>query len=126
MFRRKPRITEEIYGRLMTSFGRVVAADPMIAGPAMALADRVCHEQPALSAAVDAALYPDAARHHLQLLAGAWILSFDGATPTHTAEVFEEAVAWKFEPSARGSGELARRTSALAKGETATDTSMPE
>ncbi len=125
MFRRKPRITEEIYGRLMTSFGRVVAGDPLVAGPATALADRVCGEEPGLAAAVDAAMYPDAAHHHLQLLAGAWILSNDGATPAQTAEVFEEAIAWKFEPLARGSGLMARRTSALAKGEGERDTQLP-
>lgn len=100
----------------MTSFGRVVAADPLIAGPASALADRVCDEHRSLASAVDAAMYAGAAHHHLLLLAGAWILSYDGATPVHTAEVFEEALVWKFEPVARGSGALARRTSALARG----------
>lgn len=117
MFRRRPRITEEIYGRLMTSFGRVVAADPLVAGPATALADRVCAEEPSLASSVDAAMYAGAAHHHVQLLAGAWILANDGATPAHTAEVFEEAVAWKFEPLAKGAGAIARLTSALAKGE---------
>ncbi|HKS91906.1 MAG TPA: hypothetical protein VJQ83_08250 [Tepidiformaceae bacterium] len=117
MFRRKPRITEEIYGRLVTSFGRVVAADPLVAGPATALADRVCGEESALAAAVDAGMYAGAAHHHLQLLAGAWILSNDGVTPARTAEIFEEALVWKFEPLARGSGALARSVSALAKGD---------
>ena len=124
MFRRKPRITEEIYGRLMTSFGRVVATDPLIAGPATALADRVCGEEPARAASVDAAMYPEAARHHLQLLAGAWILSHDDAIPVQTAEVFEEAIAWKFEPLARGAGFLARRTSVLARGAGERDTRL--
>ena len=40
-FKRKPRITEEIYGRLITSFGRVVDLDPLVGRPAEALAGRV-------------------------------------------------------------------------------------
>lgn len=124
MFRRKPRITEEIYTRLMTSFGRVVAADPLIGGPAAALADRVCAEDVALVEAADRALYRGAVHHHMRLLAGAWILSQEGGTPAKTAEVFEEAVAWKLEPAVKGVSRLARRTSELATGAGERDTHL--
>jgi hypothetical protein len=124
VFRRKPRITEDIYGRLMTSFGRVVDLDPLVSGPAAALAGRVCEEQPALSSAVDQAMYRDAAHYHLRLLAGAWILSQEGGVPENTAEVFEEAVAWKFEPAAKGSRLLPERLSELARGEAERDTAL--
>jgi hypothetical protein len=115
--RRKPRITDDVYGRLITSFGRAVDLDRLIAGPAEALAQRVAGEEPALVAAVDAGLYPGAASYHLRLLAGAWIMAAEGAVPRATAGVFEEAVAWKFGPVAKGSGRLARRLSVLARGE---------
>lgn len=124
MFRRKPRITEEIYGRLMTSFGRVVDIDPLVSGPAAALADRVCDESAELLESVDARLYRGATHHHLRLLAGAWILSQEGGVPEATADVFEEAVAWKFEPAARGASAMPRQLSALARGEGARDTRM--
>ncbi len=116
-FKRKPRIDEAVYGRLMTSFGRVVDLDRFVGAPADALAERVVRERPELAAAVDAALYRDAARYHLRLLAGAWIMSQEGSVPRQTAEVFEEAVAWKFGPLARQGGDLAHRLSALARGE---------
>jgi hypothetical protein len=116
-FRRKPRITEEIYGRLLTSFGRVVDADPFIARPADALAERVVGELPERAAAVDSAMYSGATLYHLKLLAGSWLQAAEGTVPRATAEVFEEAVAWKFEPLAKGSGQLSHRLSALARGE---------
>ena len=78
MFRRKPRITDSIYGNLMTSFGRVVDLDPFVARPAEALAEKVAQEQPDAVAAVDARLYSGAAFYHLRLLAGSWIMSQDG------------------------------------------------
>jgi len=68
-FRRKPRITDDNYGRLMTSFGRVVDRDPFIAEPATALADRVAAEQADLVGEVDERLYRGAAVYHLRLLA---------------------------------------------------------
>lgn len=116
-FKRKPRITEDVYGRLITSFGRVVDRDPMIAQPAEALAQKVVAEEAELAGHVDKALYRGAALYHLRLLAGSWIMSSEGSIPVNTAEVFEEAVAWKFEPVARGSQKLPRRVSALARGE---------
>ncbi len=115
-FKRKPLITEEIYGRLMTSFGRVVDLDPLVRQPAEVLAERVVVESPAKAAAIDARMYGGAAVYHLKLLAGAWIMSHDGSTPTATAEVFEEAVAWKFGPLASGAQQLPHRLSALARG----------
>lgn len=116
-FRRKPRITEENYSRLMTSFGRVVDTDPLTRRPAEALAQRVAEEDPEAVRLLDGALYAGAAAYHLRLLAGAWILAREEAVPIATAEVFEEALAWRFEPLVKGSGALARRLSALARGE---------
>jgi len=116
-FKRKPRIDDAIYGRLMTSFGRVVDHDRFVAEPAGALARRVIDEHPALAAEVDTRMYRGAAEYHLRLLAGSWIMSSDGGVPRATAEAFEEAVAWKFGPLVKGSGELAHRLSALARGE---------
>lgn len=116
-FSRKPRITDEIYGRLMTSFGRVVDLDPFVAGPAAALAERVAAEHPALIAAIDRATYDGSAVYHLRLLAGSWIVAAEGNVPRATAEVFEEAVAWRFRPLVKGGEALPRRVSALARGE---------
>jgi hypothetical protein len=67
-------------------------------------------------------MYRGSAAYHLKLLAGAWVLSYDGNVPRKTAEVFEEAVAWKFGPVAKGSGRLAHRLSELARGEAERDT----
>jgi hypothetical protein len=116
-FRRKPRITDDNYGRLMTSFGRVVDRDPFIADPATALAERVVAERADLVAGVDDRLYRGAAVYHLRLLAGSWLMANEGSVPRATAEVFEEAVVWKFEPLAKGAGQLAHRIAALARGE---------
>ncbi len=121
LFRRRPLITEENYGRLMTSFGRTVDADPMVAGPAEALAQRVTRELAAEAAAADEKLYGGAAAYHLRLLAGAWILAGEGGIPTETAEVFEEAVAWRF-----GTRELPERLGKLARGEVERDLSLDE
>ncbi|OAI39040.1 hypothetical protein AYO38_08375 [bacterium SCGC AG-212-C10] len=120
--KRKPRITEDIYGRLMTSFGRVVEADRFVSEPAGALSDRVIAEEPALAGEIDARMYRGSAAYHLKLLAGAWVLSNDGGVPRKTAEVFEEAVAWKFGPLVKGSGKLAHRLSDLARGDAERDT----
>ena len=117
LFRRKPRINEDLYGKLMTSFGRVVDLDPFISGPAEALAARTLDDLPELAGAVDARLYKGAAGYHLRLLAGSWLMAGDGSVPRLTAEVFEEAVAWKFGPLAKGSAELAHHISTLARGE---------
>ena len=117
LFRRKPRITDEIYGRLLTSFGRVVDADPFIAKPAEALAERVERELTDLAEAVDKATYRGSTRYHLKLLAGSWLQAEEGTVPVKTAEVFEEALVWKFEPLVKGAGELSHRLSALARGE---------
>lgn len=117
MFKRKPRIDDHIYGRLMTSFGRVVDADPFVHDPAEALAERVAAEDAATVETLDAKLYRGAVCYHLRLLAGAWIMARDGSVPRATAEVFEEAVAWRFGPLARGSGSLSHRLSQLARGE---------
>ena len=111
-FRRRPRITEENYGRLMTSFGRTVAADPLVEGPAGALAERVVSEHSGEVGEVDGHLYEGAAEYHLRLLAGAWILAQEGAIPRETAEVFEEAVAWRF-----GGRALPEQLGKLARGE---------
>lgn len=121
-FRRKPRITEDVYGRLITSFGRVVDLDPMISGPADALAQKVVTEETVLAAALDTRLYRGATLYHLRLLAGSWLMAQEGSVPVATAEVFEEAVAWKFGPLASGSARLPRRLSTLARGEAARDT----
>ena len=117
LFRRKPRITEDLYGKLMTSFGRVVDLDPLIAGPSAALAERVVSEHAALVSAVDASLYDGAVGYHLRLLAGAWLMAGEGSVPGETAAVFEEAVAWRFGPLASGSEALPHRLSQLARGE---------
>lgn len=121
-FKRKPLITEEIYGRLITSFGRVVDLDPMVSEPAEALAERVVAEWPMLASAVDARMYGGATKYHLKLLGGAWIMSQEETVPRATAEVFEEAVAWKFGPLAAGAALLSHRLSALARGEAPRDT----
>ncbi|PFG75007.1 hypothetical protein [Tepidiforma thermophila] len=123
-FRRRPRITDEIYGRLMTSFGRVVDRDPMVKQPAAALAERVAAEFTELVEALDAGMYRGATLYHLRLLAGAWIMAREGAVPRATAEVFEEALAWRFEPVRKGSRVLAQRVTALANGEFERDTRM--
>src|SRR5687767_1944973 len=117
LFHRKPRITDDIYGRLMTSFGRVVDLDPFVARPAEALAQRVLAENSALSALVDGKLYAGAAAYHLRLLAGAWIMAAEGAVPRETAEVFEEAVAWRFGRLVSHAGRLAHEIGTLARGE---------
>ena len=119
LFRRRPRITEENYGRLMTSFGRTVDTDPLVAGPAEALAERVAGELAAEAEAVDQKLYKGAAVYHLRLLAGAWILASEGGIPEETAEVFEEAVAWRFRARA-----LPERLGKLARGEVERDLTM--
>lgn len=115
-FRRRPRITDEIYGNLMTSFGRVVDRDPLVKLPAAALAERVAGEFAAVVEELDAKTYRGSTMYHLRLLAGAWIMAREGAVPRATAEVFEEAFAWRFEPVRKGSGALARRLSELANG----------
>jgi hypothetical protein len=117
LFRRKPRIDEFNYGRLMTSFGRTVDRDPLLSGPASALADRIASEFPQLTTEIDSVEYGGATAYHLRLLAGAWLMAAEGSVPAATAEVFEEAVAWKFEPLAHGAATLPRRLSALARGE---------
>ena len=117
MFRRKPRIDDAIYGKLMTSFGRVVDADPFVSRPADILAERVARDRPETIAELDTRLYAGAATYHLRLLAGAWIMSRDGAIPRATAEAFEEAVVWRFGPLVPGSGQLAHTVSELARGE---------
>ena len=113
-----------MYGKLMTSFGRVVDLDPLVAGPADSLAQRVVEESPAMVTELDSRLYKGATVYHLRLLAGAWIMARDGNVPSNTAHVFEEACAWKFEPLVRGSQVLAHRVSALAKGEGERDTRL--
>ena len=123
-FRRRPRITDDIYGRLMTSFGRVVDRDPMVKQPAAALAERVAAEFAELVEALDAGMYRGATLYHLRLLAGAWIMAREGAVPRPTAEVFEEALAWRFEPVRKGSRVLAQRLTALANGEFERDTRL--
>ena len=121
-FKRKPLITEEVYGRLMTSFGRVVDLDILVRQPAEGLAKRVVGELPELAAAVDARMYSGAAGYHLKLLAGSWIMSQEGSIPVATAEVFEEAVAWKFGRLVGGAAQLPQRLSVLARGEGPRDT----
>ncbi len=100
----------------MTAFGRTVDADPLVAGPAEALADRVAADLAAEAVAADAKLYRGAAAYHLRLLAGAWILASEGGVPVETAEVFEEAVAWRF-----GTRALPERLGRLARGEVERD-----
>ncbi|MCC7366714.1 MAG: hypothetical protein IT303_20315 [Dehalococcoidia bacterium] len=122
LFRRKPRIDESIYKNLMTSFGRVVDLDPFVTRPAEALAEHVQREDAALIAELDARMYEGAAMYHLRLLAGSWIMAREGSVPAATAEAFEEAVAWRFDPLVRGSGRLSHRLSELARGEAPRDT----
>ncbi|MCK9518439.1 MAG: hypothetical protein M0R74_05330 [Dehalococcoidia bacterium] len=124
LFRRKPRIDEQLYGRLMTSFGRVVDLDPFVARPAQALAETVAREEPDLVERLDGGLYRGAAVYHLRLLAGSWIMASEGSVPRATAEVFEEAVAWKFGPLVNGSARLSHRVSELARGEGERDTRL--
>jgi hypothetical protein len=116
-FRRKPRITEEIYGNLMTSFGRAADLDPMVKEPAQALAERVCEEYADTVQRLDERMYAGSTLYHLRLLAGSWIMAAEGSVPVATAEVFEEAVAWKFGPLVTGSSTLPKRLSQLARGE---------
>lgn len=124
LFRRKPRITDAIYGNLMTSFGRVVDRDPLVKLPALALAERVTGEYPELVAALDGATYAGSTLYHLRLLAGAWVMAAEQSVPRATAEVFEEALVWHFEPLVRGSGVLSHRVSRLARGEGERDTRL--
>jgi hypothetical protein len=126
LFRRKPRITDDSYGRLMTSFGRVVDQDPLVRRPAEALADRVVSEEAEIARLVDERMYAGAAHYHLRLLAGAWIMAHEGGVPQETAEVFEEAVAWKFGPLAKGSARLPNRLSELARGAADRDLTLPD
>ncbi|HEY4669857.1 MAG TPA: hypothetical protein VIH05_08785 [Tepidiformaceae bacterium] len=126
LFSRKPRITEENYGRLMTSFGRVVDRDRFVKEPSEALAQRVVSEEPEVAAALDALLYRGATHYHLRLLAGAWIMAQEGSVPVETAAVFEEAVAWKFGPLVKGSGRLPHRLSELARGEAPRDLGLEQ
>ena len=77
------------------------------------MADRVATTEPGLIAEVDARLYKGAAIYHLRLLAGAWLMARDGTVPQATAEVFEEAVAWKFAPVSRAAATLPRKVVAL-------------
>lgn len=121
-FRRKPRITDENYGKLMTSFGRVAPRDPYVWEPARALAERVTTEFPREVAELDGRLYAGATEYHLQLLSASWLMAGEGSVPRATAEVFEEAVAWKFGPLVKGTGGLATRTSELARGTFERDT----
>lgn len=124
LFRRKPRITDEIYGRLMTSFGRVGPVDPFIWGPSKALAERVAAENPALVSELDAQTYAGSTEYHLQLLASAWLLAADEQVPEETAEIFAEAVSWKLKPLAKNAGVLPSRLTELARGEMQRDASM--
>lgn len=117
LFRRRPRITDDIYGKLMMSFGRVVDKDPFIAEPASALAGRVESEFATQVAALDARSYAGSTVYHLRLLAGSWLMVAEGSVPRATAEVFEEALIWKFEPVLKGADALPRRVSVLARGE---------
>lgn len=117
MFKRKPRIDDAVYGKLMTSFGRVVDLDPFIARPAAALAERVTAEESETVAALDEHQFAGATLYHLRLLAGAWIMAQESKVPRATAEVFEEAVAWRFGPLVKGSARLPHRLSELARGQ---------
>ncbi len=117
MFGRKPLITDTVYGSLMTSFGRVVDLDRFVSGPAAALAEKVAAASPEAVAAADRSTYEGAALYHLRLLAGAWIIASEGGVPRKTAEVFEEAVAWRFRAAGREAQELAHRLSRLARAE---------
>jgi hypothetical protein len=116
-FRRKPRITEEIYGKLLTSFGRVVELDPFVSGPSEALADRVVAEYPGQAESIDRAMYQGSARYHLKLLASSWMEAAEGRVPVKTAEVLHEALLWKFGPIAPESARMVERLTALARGE---------
>lgn len=101
----------------MTSFARVVDQDAFIARPAAALAEKVIAENESLVGNIDGRLYSGAELYHLRLLAGAWIVVNEGAVPRATAEVFEEAVSWKFGPLVKGAGILSRRVSELTRGD---------
>ena len=68
-------------------------------------------------AALDAKMYAGATLYHLRLLAGAWIIAQEGGVPRKTAEVFEEAVVWRFGPLVKHGVRLAHRVSALARAE---------
>lgn len=123
-FRRKPRITEEIYGNLMTSFGRTADKDPFVWNPSIALAERVAGEYPETMEALDGQMWAGAADYHLRLLAASWLMAHDGGVPEETAEVFEEALVWKFEPLVKGSKHLPKRMTELANGEGERDMRM--
>ncbi len=101
----------------MTSFGRVVDLDPFVGRPAQSLAERVAAEEAELTAAIDARTFNGNVVYHLRLLAGSWIMAAEGSVPRATAEVFEEAVAWRFGPLTKDGGRLAHRLSTLARGE---------
>jgi hypothetical protein len=60
-------------------------------------------EEYLLAERVDERLYRGAASYHLRLLAGSWIMAREGAIPVATAEIMEEAVAWKFRSAGCGS-----------------------
>ncbi len=124
--RRKPRIDDATYGRLMTSFGRVVDQDPLLRGPAEALALAVAAHHPATVESLDGRMYAGAAAYHLRLLAGAWIMAREGTVPEATAAVFEEAVAWRFGRLVRGSDRLPRALTRLARGQFERDRTLPE
>jgi hypothetical protein len=104
----------------------VVDRDRFVKVPAEALAQRVADEEPETVDALDERLYRGAAVYHLRLLAGSWIMAQEGSVPRETAEVFEEAVAWKFGPLVKGSGRLSHRLSELARGEAERDLRMEE
>ena len=124
-FRRRPRITEEIYGRLLTSFGRVVELDPFVSVPSEALADRVVAEYPGQAESIDGAMYQGSTRYHLKLLASSWMEAAEGRVPVKTAEVFHEALLWKFGHVPGDSSPMVERLSALARGEVRVDEATP-
>jgi hypothetical protein len=126
MFRRKPRIDDALYGKLMTSFGRVVDLDPFMAGPANAVAEKAIAAHLAAVERLDAGLYRGATRYHLRLLAGSWIMARDGNVPAKTADVFEEAVAWRLGKADKQGATLAHATAALARGEVQLDNRPPD
>ena len=76
-------------------------------------------------ATIDARLYSRATEHHLRLLAGAWMMAREGSVPAETAEVFEEAVAWRFGPLTKHGARLPHRTSELARGLAPRDLNQP-
>lgn len=126
MFRRKPHIDDALYGKLMTSFGRVVDLDPLLAGPADAVAQKALAQHAAAVERLDAGIYRGATRYHLRLLAGSWIMARDGGVPIKTAEVFEEAVAWRLGAVDKQGAALAHATSAIARGEVPLDNRPPD